>query len=45
VSPAEWLPGLLSAVPEYFAMIPAGQYANEGNFVVAVSRVNRVVNV
>jgi isoleucyl-tRNA synthetase len=44
-SPAEWLPGLLSIAPEHFAVIPAGQYANEGNFVVAVSRVNRVVNV
>ena len=45
VSPAEWLPGMLSTAPEHFAVIPAGQYANEGNFVVAVSRVNRVVNV
>ena len=45
VSPAEWLPGMLTESPEHFAVIPAGQYANEGNFVVAVSRVNRVVNV
>ncbi|MEY2698459.1 MAG: hypothetical protein RL720_415, partial [Actinomycetota bacterium] len=45
VSPAEWLPGVLTTTPEHFAVIPAGQYANEGNFVVAVSRVNRVVNV
>ncbi|MFA9276374.1 MAG: DUF5915 domain-containing protein, partial [Rhodoluna sp.] len=45
VSPAEWLPGMLSTAPEHFAVIPAGQYANEGAFVVSVSRVNRVVNV
>lgn len=45
VSPVEWLPGMLSAQPEHFSVIPAGQYANEGNFVIAVSRVNRVVNV
>ncbi|BDU10769.1 isoleucine--tRNA ligase [Aurantimicrobium sp. INA4] len=45
VSPAEWLPGLLSHSPEHFAVFPAGQYANEGSFVVAVSRVNRVLNV
>jgi isoleucyl-tRNA synthetase len=45
LSPAEWLPGMLSTAPEHFAVIPAGQYANEGSFVVAVSRVNRVVNV
>ena len=45
VSPAEWLPGLLSHSPEHFAVFPAGQYANEGSFVVAVSRVKRVLNV
>jgi hypothetical protein len=32
-------------MPEHFALIPAGQYANAGDFVIAVSRVNRVVNV
>ena len=45
VSPAEWLPGMLTNSPEHFAVIPAGQYANEGTFVVSVSRVNRVLNV
>jgi isoleucyl-tRNA synthetase len=45
LSPTEWLPSLLSNTPEHFAVFPAGQYANEGSFVVAVSRVNRVLNV
>jgi isoleucyl-tRNA synthetase len=45
VSPAEWLPAMPGGMPEHFALIPAGQYANAGDFVIAVSRVNRVVNV
>lgn len=45
LSPAEWLPGILSNTPEHFALFPAGQYANEGAFVVSVSRVKRVINV
>jgi isoleucyl-tRNA synthetase len=44
-SPAEWLPAMPGGMPEHFALIPAGQYANAGDFVIAVSRVNRVVNV
>lgn len=45
VSPAEWLPAMPGGIPEHFAVIPAGQYANAGDFVIALSRVNRVVNV
>lgn len=45
VSPAEWLPAMPGGMPEHFAVIPAGQYANAGDFVIALSRVNRVVNV
>ena len=45
VSPAQWLPAMPGGKPEHFALIPAGQYANAGDFVIALSRVNRVVNV
>jgi isoleucyl-tRNA synthetase len=45
VSPAEWLPAMPGGMPEHFAVLPAGQYANAGDFVIALSRVNRVVNV
>jgi len=45
ISPAEWLPGLTAVAPEHFVVFPAGQYANTGIFIVAVSRVDRVVNV
>jgi isoleucyl-tRNA synthetase len=44
-SPTEWLSAIVTHPAEHFAVIPAGQYANVGSFVVAVSRVNRVVNV
>jgi isoleucyl-tRNA synthetase len=44
-SPTEWLPGLTAIAPEHYVVFPEGQYANSGIFVVAVSRVDRVVNV
>ncbi|MEY4039595.1 MAG: hypothetical protein RLZZ52_463, partial [Actinomycetota bacterium] len=44
-SPTEWLSAMVTHPAEHFAVIPAGQYANVGSFVVAVSRVNRVINV
>jgi isoleucyl-tRNA synthetase len=45
VSPAEWLSGITTVAPEHYVVFPAGQYANTGIFVIAVSRVDRVVNV
>lgn len=45
LSPTEWLPGVCAEAPEHFVVFPAEQYANEGPFIVAVSRVERTVNV
>jgi isoleucyl-tRNA synthetase len=45
LSPVEWLPVVASVPAEHFVVFPAGQYANEGAFVVAVSRENRVLDV
>ena len=42
---SEWIGSVTAAAPEHFANFAAGAYANAGAFVVAVSRVNRVVNV
>lgn len=44
-SPTEWLPGYTTVTPEHFAVYPAGQYANAGDVIIAVSRVERTVNV
>ncbi|MGA1838650.1 isoleucine--tRNA ligase [Herbiconiux sp. 11R-BC] len=35
---SEWLPGIAGAVPEHFARIEAGKYANDDEFLIAVSR-------
>jgi isoleucyl-tRNA synthetase len=43
--PVEWIGSVASVTPEHLAPFTAGVYANAGAFVVAVSRVNRVVNV
>jgi isoleucyl-tRNA synthetase len=43
--PVEWIGSVVSVDPEHVASFAAGTYANTGGFVVAVSRVNRVVNV
>ncbi len=42
---SEWIGSVTAVAPEHFANFAAGAYANAGAFVVAVSRVNRVVNV
>jgi isoleucyl-tRNA synthetase len=43
--PVEWIGALTAMDPEHVAPFTAGVYANTGAFLVAVSRVNRVVNV
>ncbi|MCS5733581.1 isoleucine--tRNA ligase [Herbiconiux daphne] len=42
---SEWLPGVASAAPEHFARIAAGRYANQDDFVIAVSRKSVTQNV
>ncbi len=42
---SEWVPGLTAAAPEHIGDIEPNQYANAGRILVAVSRVNRVLNV
>lgn len=42
---SEWVPGLTAAAPEHIGDVEAGQYANAGRIVIAVSRVNRVLDV
>ncbi|ARJ05100.1 isoleucine--tRNA ligase [Cnuibacter physcomitrellae] len=42
---SEWLPGLVAFAPEHFVRIPENTYANTGEFVVAVGRVNRSADV
>jgi isoleucyl-tRNA synthetase len=42
---SEWVPGLTAAAPEHIGDIEPNQYANAGRIFVAVSRVNRVLDV
>ncbi len=42
---SEWVPGLTAVAPEHIGDIEPGQYVNAGRIVIAVSRVNRVLDV
>jgi isoleucyl-tRNA synthetase len=44
-TPAEWLPGLIGAEIEHYVRFEAEHYVNHGAFIVAVARVNGLVNV
>ncbi|MFT2816087.1 isoleucine--tRNA ligase [Leifsonia sp. A12D58] len=43
--PSEWLSAVTGEVVEHFVSYPAGQYANRGGFLVAVSRETPLINV
>jgi len=43
--PAEWVPGLTAVSPEHIGDVAPAQFANAGRILIAVSRVNRVLNV
>jgi len=43
--PAEWVPGLTAVTPEHIGDVAPAQYANVGRILIAVSRVNRVLDV
>lgn len=43
--PAEWVPGLTNVAPEHIGDVAPMQFANAGRILVAVSRVNRVLDV
>ncbi|MDO9396298.1 MAG: isoleucine--tRNA ligase [Herbiconiux sp.] len=42
---SEWLPAVLAAAPEHFVRIGAGKYANQDEFLIAVSRKSVTQNV
>ena len=44
-TPAEWLPGLIGAEVEHYVRFEKEHYVNHGAFIVAVARVNGLVNV
>ncbi|MFC5928444.1 isoleucine--tRNA ligase [Cryobacterium melibiosiphilum] len=44
-TPAEWLPGLIGSEVEHYVRFEAEHYVNHGAFIVAVARVNGLVNV
>jgi len=44
-TPAEWLPGLVGTPIEHYVRFEAEHYVNHGAFIVAVARVNGLVNV
>jgi isoleucyl-tRNA synthetase len=42
---SEWLPAVTSSAPEHFARVAAGKYANQDEFIIAVSRKSVTQNV